>query len=105
MRGHRLDLDELHPGLEIRVGLGACERFQVSYFLLITEIGDQTDDGRIWLEGDRMTLHGRVVEHIRVCVRTTHLHPRIIRAIERPADVTLATSAEVETTGELRTDL
>ena len=79
MRGHRLDLDELHPGLEIRVGLGACERFRHSYFLRITAIGEQTPDGRIWLEGERITLYGRVIEQVRVCVRSGSLHPRVMR--------------------------
>ena len=85
MRGYRLDLDELRPGLEIRVGLGACERFRHSYFLRITAVGEQTSDGRIWLDGERITPKGRVVEELRVCVRTDALHPRVMRHPE-PTD-------------------
>jgi hypothetical protein len=77
-RTYTIDAEDLAPGVVVRVGKGAIDRFTHSIFLRITKVVDVMPDGRVVLRGNRVTPVGRPVEHLTVCVPADMLFPEIM---------------------------
>jgi hypothetical protein len=77
-RTYTIDVEDVAPGVVVRVGKGAIDRFTHSIFLRITKVVDIMPDGRVVFRGNRVTPVGRPIEHLIVCVPADMLYPEVM---------------------------
>ena len=70
-----VDVASLGPGVVVRVGAGATDRYAHSIFVRITRIIETTPDRRITIDGERLTPTGRVAEHLSLTVPVDTIYP------------------------------
>jgi hypothetical protein len=73
-----ISIDDIQPDTVIRIGLRSAGAVGHTYRLYVHQVTPLPGSDRVRLEGHRLTLAGRPVEHVNISVACVDLRPDLL---------------------------